>query len=52
MITRRHSRLTAVRARMKRIWSEIAYANRRMFDFRTGAHFMKSQERSRGRATG
>lgn len=52
MTTHRHSRLAAIRARIKRIWSKIADANRRMFDIRTGAHFMKSQERSRGRSTG
>jgi len=31
---------TAMRARIKRIWSELGYANRRMFDIRTGRHFM------------
>jgi hypothetical protein len=52
MTTHTHSRLAAIRARVKRIWSGIDYANRRMFDIRTGAHFMKPQERSPRRATG
>jgi hypothetical protein len=52
MTTHKHSRLAAVRARVKRIWLGIDYTNRRMFDVRTGAHFMKPQERSPGRATG
>lgn len=33
MTTRKHSRLAALRARVKRIWSEIGYANHRMFAF-------------------
>jgi hypothetical protein len=48
MTTYKHSRLATVSAHVKRIWSEVDYANRRMFDIRTGAHFMKPQERSRG----
>ena len=51
MTTHRYSRLAAVRARVKRIWPELDYANRRMFDIRTGAHFMKPKERSPRRAT-
>jgi hypothetical protein len=44
MTTHKHSLLAAVRAHVERIWSEVDYANRRMFDIRTGAHFMKPQE--------
>jgi hypothetical protein len=40
MTTHTSSRLTAVRARIKRARSELDYANRRMFDIRTGEHFM------------
>lgn len=52
MTTHRSSRLTAMRARIKRTWSELDYANRRMFDIRTGEHFMKGapEEKSPGRA--
>jgi hypothetical protein len=51
MTTHTSSRLTAVPARIKRAWSELDYANRRMFDIRTGEHFMGQAEReSRGRA--
>lgn len=52
MTTHKHSGLARVRARVKRILSGIGYANRRMFDIRTGEHFMKPQERSPRRATG
>jgi CelD/BcsL family acetyltransferase involved in cellulose biosynthesis len=52
MTTRKHSRLAALRARFKRLCSEIGYANHRMFDIRTGARFMKPHERSRRSATG
>ena len=45
------SPLARFRARDRRIWSELDYANRRMFDIRTGAHFMKPKERSPRRAT-
>ena len=51
MTTHKHPRLAAVRARVERIWSEVAYANRRMFDIRAGAHFVKPQERSPGPVT-
>jgi hypothetical protein len=50
MTTRKHSRLAALRARIKRLWSELADANRRMFDIRTASHFMKRQERPPGSA--
>jgi hypothetical protein len=49
MTTHRQSRLAAVRARVKRIWSELDYANRRMFEIRTGAHFIEGQEKAPGR---
>jgi hypothetical protein len=50
MTTRKHSRLAALRARVKRIWSGFDYANRRMFEIRTGADFTNGQDKSRGRA--
>ncbi len=46
MTAHKHSRWAAFRARVKQIWSEIGYANRRMFDIRTGARCMKPHERS------
>jgi hypothetical protein len=52
MTAHKHARLEAFRARVRRIRSGIAYANRRMFDIRTGAHFMKPQERSPRRQNG
>lgn len=52
MTTLKHSRLAALRARVKRIFSEIGYANHRMFDIRTGVRCMQSHESPRGRATG
>jgi hypothetical protein len=51
MTTRQKARLAAVRARVERIWSELDYANRRMFEIRAGAHFVERHEKSRGRAT-
>ncbi len=51
MTTRKQTRLAAVRARVERIWSELDYANRRMFEIRTGAHFVEGPEKSRRRAT-
>ena len=52
MTTHRSSRLTGMRARIKRTWSELDYANRRMFYIRTGAHFINGapEKKSRGRA--
>jgi hypothetical protein len=41
MSTRTRSRLSALRARIKRGWSEVGYANRRMFDIRTGEQFVE-----------
>jgi hypothetical protein len=41
MRTQTRSRLSAIRARIRRGWSELAYANRRMFEIRTGEDFMK-----------
>jgi hypothetical protein len=49
--THKHSRLAAVRARIERVWSELDYANRRMFEIRTGWHLIERHETSRGRAT-
>jgi hypothetical protein len=49
MTTRNLTRLAAVRARVERMRSELDYANRRMFEIRTGAHFIEGQEKSRGR---
>ena len=40
MIAHKHSRISAVVARIKRIWSELDDANRRMFAIRTGERFM------------
>ena len=40
MTTHRSLRLTGMRARIKRTWSELDYTNRRMFYIRTGAHFI------------
>ena len=40
MSTQKSSRLAAARARIRRIWSELDYANRRMFAIRTGEHLM------------
>ena len=51
MTTHKHSRLTAVRTRVELVWAELDYANRRMFEIRTGAHFIKGPEKPRGRAT-
>jgi hypothetical protein len=51
MSTHNHTRLASVRARVRRIWSGLDHANRRMFDIRSGAHFMKRQETLRGCAT-
>ncbi len=51
MTTRKQTRLAAVGARIERIWSELDYANRRMFEIRTGAHFIEGQQKSRARAT-
>lgn len=51
MTTHKHSRLARVRARVKRILSEIDYANRRMFDIRTRGHYMKPQKRTPRRAS-
>jgi hypothetical protein len=50
MAAHRSSRLTRMRARIKRIWSELGYANRRMFDIRTGEHFMRDARRKDSRA--
>jgi hypothetical protein len=41
MAAHKSSRLTRMRTRIKRIWSELDYANRRMFDIRTGERFMQ-----------
>jgi hypothetical protein len=51
MNTRKASHLAAVRARVKRFWSDFDYANRRMFDIRTSARFVNGEDKSRTRAT-
>jgi len=51
MTTRKQTRLAAAGAHVERIWSELDYANRRMFEIRTGAHFIEGQQKSRRRAT-
>jgi hypothetical protein len=53
MTTHKNSQLAAVRARIKRTWSELDYANRRMFDIRTGEHFIgrQSEKEPRERTT-
>jgi hypothetical protein len=52
MSTQKSSRRVIARDRIKRIWSELDYANRRMFAIRTGQYSRKGQSRteSRGRA--
>jgi hypothetical protein len=40
MVAQKRSRLAALRARIARVWSELGYANRRMFDIRTGDRLM------------
>lgn len=47
-----NSHLTRMRTRVKQIWSELGYANRRMFDIRTGEYFMQDvrPKQSRGRS--
>ncbi len=45
MTTHKHAHVPAMRARLKRVWAAIDDANRRMFAIRTGAHFVKPQER-------
>lgn len=50
MAAHRSSRLTRMRTRIKRIWSELGYANRRMFDIRTGEHFMHDTRKQDSRA--
>jgi hypothetical protein len=52
MAAHKSSRLTTVRARIKRIWSELDYANRRMFDIRTGKHFMQDARADEHRTGG
>jgi hypothetical protein len=53
MAAHRAWHLAAIRARMRRILSELGYANRRMFDIRTGEHFMERapEDDSRPRVT-
>lgn len=50
--THRTSRLAAARARIRRIWSELDYANRRMLAIRTAEYLMNGEreKQSRGRA--
>lgn len=50
MALHRSSRLTWMRARIKRIWSELGYANRRMFAIRTGEQFMRDVPQKESRA--
>jgi hypothetical protein len=52
MSTHTSSRLAAAPARIRRIWSELDYANRRMFAIRTAEYLMNGEpeKESRGRA--
>lgn len=50
MAAQRRQRLAAIRARVKRTWSELGYANRRMFDIRTGQRFIAGEKDSPARA--
>jgi hypothetical protein len=50
MAARRSSRLIRIRARFKQIWSELDYANRRMFDIRTREYFMQDARKKDSRA--
>jgi hypothetical protein len=52
MATHKSSLLTGMRARIKRIWSELDYANRRMFDIRTGKHFIQDGRNEERRTRG
>jgi hypothetical protein len=49
MITHKGSRLSGAAARLKRVWSELGEANRRMFDVRTGERFMSVREKAESR---
>jgi hypothetical protein len=49
MTVHKSSRVNEMRARIKRISSELAYANRRMFDIRTGERFMQDGSRKEPR---
>lgn len=46
MAAYKHSRTSAIAARLKRIWSELGYANRRMFEIRTGERFVDDHRQS------
>jgi hypothetical protein len=50
MAVQKRSRLATFRARVKRIWSELRYANRRMFYVRTGERFLEGEKDSNTRA--
>lgn len=52
MAAQRRQRLAAIRARVKRTWSELGYANRRMFDIRTSERLMQGGKDSSTRSTG
>ena len=51
MAAHRSSRLAEMHTRITRVWSELGYANRRMFDIRTGEHLIAARRKadSRGR---
>ena len=46
MAAHKSSRLAAKRTRIKRIWSEVDYANRRMFYIRTREDLMQDGSKS------
>lgn len=50
MAAHKSSRLTRIRAHFKQIWSELDYANQRMFDIRTREYFMQDARRKESRA--
>lgn len=54
MISHKDSRPSTIVARLRRIWSELDYANRRMFEIRTGQPFVNDRDKiaPSGRAAG
>jgi hypothetical protein len=44
-----HARLRAIRVRLKRVCSELDYAQRRMLEIQTGLPFVEGGRRSRRR---
>ena len=49
MAAHKSSRLTRLRARIKQLWSEVDYANQRMFDIRTREYFMQDARKKEPR---